>query len=189
MAGITRLEERDFLHVVATQRGESAISRRDAPEVVEKTSAQKIRGRGNAGCPVHPQPVCIGRKHTVVTTGTAGTPGIPRAMVLTVSFVLSPATNSFLSPSLSGLTVQRTRLGSQNLRQLDTSNGCQDHTTSPYAATSPRLRRAMCCRRSFGEGVEAPFVCARLDRSQGNPPCDSIARPTLPRPPHPIPRS
>ncbi|MFL6790912.1 MAG: hypothetical protein ACJ8EE_07065, partial [Bradyrhizobium sp.] len=38
-------------------------------------------------------------KHTVVTTSTPKSPGFPRAMVLTVSFVLSPATNSFLSPS------------------------------------------------------------------------------------------
>jgi hypothetical protein len=29
-----------------------------------------IEGAGKAGCPLHPQPVCIGSKHTVVTTGT-----------------------------------------------------------------------------------------------------------------------
>jgi hypothetical protein len=62
-------------------------------------SLEKIEGAGNAGRPMRPQPVCIGGKHTVVTTVTPKTPGIPRAMVLTVSFVLSPATNSFLSPS------------------------------------------------------------------------------------------
>ena len=45
-----------------------------------------------------------------------------------------------------GLAVQRTRLGSKNLRQLDTSNGCQDHTALPYAT--------------------APFVCAPVDRSR-----------------------
>jgi hypothetical protein len=27
-------------------------------------------------------------------------------------------------------------VGLVNLRQLDTSNGCQDHTALPYAATS-----------------------------------------------------
>jgi hypothetical protein len=59
-------------------------------------------------------------------------------MVLTVSFVLSPVTNSFLSPSLYGLTARQTRLGRLRLRQLDISNGCQDHTTSPYAATSAK---------------------------------------------------
>src|SRR5260221_11086113 len=29
-----------------------------------------IEGAGKAGCPLHPQPVCIGSKHTVVTTST-----------------------------------------------------------------------------------------------------------------------
>jgi hypothetical protein len=37
--------------------------------------------------------VCKMKKHTsVVTTVTPDVPGIPRAMVLTVSFVLSPVT-------------------------------------------------------------------------------------------------
>jgi hypothetical protein len=29
---------------------------------------RKTEGAGKAGCPEHPQPVCIGSKHTVVTT-------------------------------------------------------------------------------------------------------------------------
>jgi hypothetical protein len=87
-------------------------------------------------------------------------------MVLPVSFVLSPATNSFchrrrrikgcLSP-----------VGPTRLRRFDISNGCQDHTTSPYAL--------------------APFVSAPLDRSQAGKTCPAIAvaRLTLPRPSHP----
>ena len=40
--------------------------------------------------------VCEIKKHTsVVTTVTPKTPGIPRAMVLTVSFGLSPVTGLF----------------------------------------------------------------------------------------------
>jgi hypothetical protein len=42
-----------------------------------------------------------------------------------------------------------TRLGQENLRQLDTSNGCQDHTALPYAS--------------------APFVRAPVDRSRKPP--------------------
>jgi hypothetical protein len=57
-------------------------------------------------------------------------------MVLTVSFVLSPATNSFLSPSLSGSVATCPGWAGFASAQLDISNGCQDHTTSPYAATS-----------------------------------------------------
>jgi hypothetical protein len=35
--------------------------------------------------------------------------------------------------------------------------------------------------------ASAPVVRAPFDRSQENPPCDHATRPTLPRPPHPIP--
>src|SRR6266700_5776735 len=56
-----------------------------------------------------------------------------------------------------------------NLRRLDTSNGCQDHTLLPSAA--------------------APFVLARSDSSRGSLALPSLARATLPRPPHPIPTS
>jgi hypothetical protein len=36
--------------------------------------------------------VCSEKAHELVTTVTPESPGIPRAMVLTVSFVLSPVT-------------------------------------------------------------------------------------------------
>src|SRR5438132_9925999 len=39
-----------------------------------------------------------------------------------------------------GLTADRTRLDSNSLRQLDTSNGCQNHTLLPYAITPLVLR-------------------------------------------------
>src|ERR1700722_15868498 len=48
-----------------------------------------VEGAGNAGRSARPQPCVQNKKHTsVVTTVTPETPGIPRAMVLTVSFVL-----------------------------------------------------------------------------------------------------
>jgi hypothetical protein len=50
-----------------------------------------MEGAGNAGRSMRPQPCVQSKKHTsVVTTVTPETPGIPRAMVLTGSFVLSP---------------------------------------------------------------------------------------------------
>jgi hypothetical protein len=58
----------------------------------------KREGAGNAGCPMHPQPVCK-KTHTVVATGSPESSGIPCAMVLTAYSALSPATSSFLSPS------------------------------------------------------------------------------------------
>jgi hypothetical protein len=55
---------------------ESAISRREAPEWLDILSLQKKEGVGNAGCPMHPQPVCE-KMHTVVTTVAPESPGIP----------------------------------------------------------------------------------------------------------------
>src|SRR3954451_10234838 len=56
-------------------------------------------------------------------------------MVLTAYFVLSPATNSSCHRHRR-IKVCLSPVGPTCLRQLDTSNGCQDHTASPSAATS-----------------------------------------------------
>jgi hypothetical protein len=87
----------------------------------------------------------------------------------TAYVVLSPATNSSCHRHrrIKGLVAPgRAR---KNLRRLDTSNGCQDHTVLPSAS--------------------APFVCALVDRSQvlKEPALRSRHTPTLPRPPHPRP--
>jgi hypothetical protein len=48
-------------------------------------------GVGNAGCALHPQSHVQNKKaHEVVTTGSPEQSGIPRAMVLTAYFALSP---------------------------------------------------------------------------------------------------
>ena len=104
-------------------------------------------GAGKAGCPEHPRPVCIGSKHTVVTTVA---PEITR---------LSPRNgfNGFLRALLGDeflfVTVTKridgdlTRLGRFRLRKASISNGCQDHTTSPYAATSTKALNGPCAVR------------------------------------------
>jgi len=76
-------------------------------------------------------------------------------MVLTAYSALSPATNSSCHRHRR-IKVLPTRSGSQNLRQLDTSNGCQDHTALPYAATS--------------------FVFTPLDRSRAKARPATVAR-------------
>src|SRR5881227_2508037 len=51
------------------------------------------RAQGMPGARCARSLACKIKKHTsIVTTVTPGTPGIPRAMVLTVSFALSPVT-------------------------------------------------------------------------------------------------
>jgi hypothetical protein len=74
---------------------------------------------------------CKIEKHTsIVTAVTPVTPGIPCAMVLTVSFVLSPVTGLFATVA-SGVS-------SANLAP---ASGRQDHTTSP-SASAPFVSRA-----------------------------------------------
>ena len=89
--------------------------------------------------------VCSVESTRVVTTVAPEHPAFPHAMVLTAYVVLSPATNSSCHRR-QRIKVGRTRSGRRRLRQLDTSNGCQDHTVLPSAS--------------------APFVCAPSDRSR-----------------------
>jgi hypothetical protein len=59
--------------------------------------------------------------------------------------------------------VCQTGWADENLRRLDTSNGCQNHTLLPYAAT--RLRQK--ARRAM-----APLVLRAVVRSRENSPCE-----------------
>src|SRR5690349_18536211 len=71
----------------------------------------------------------------------------------------SPRRRIPLASVAAGLTAERTRLDSINLRQLDTSHGCQNHTLLPYANCAGRP--------------------ARIDRSQ--PQDQARSRPAMPR--------
>ena len=84
-----------------------------------KALTPQSEGAGNAGRSIRPQPrVQNKNKHTsVVTTVTPETPGIPRAMVLTVSFVLFPGT---------GLSCPRRQRGAKHHRQLSASVGAPE---------------------------------------------------------------
>src|ERR1700738_16340 len=84
---------------------------------------------------MHPQPVCIGSKHTVVTTGSPVSAGIPCTMVLRLT-PRSPRRRIRLVTVVGELTEYPRPVGPTLLRRLDTSNGCQDHTASPSATTS-----------------------------------------------------
>ena len=70
-----------------------SIPRRKDARVVQELGPSEDRGRRESRVlSSHPRPVCMGRKHTVVTTGGAGSSGFPCAMVLTVYFVISLVT-------------------------------------------------------------------------------------------------
>ena len=138
----------------------------------------KIRGRRESR--VHAAPA-VSRARVVVRcahehTGTVGASRLSPRNGFTAYIVLSPATNSSCHRR-QRIWLIETRLGRLRLRQLDTSNGCQNHTVLPYAAT--RVSQ----KASPGK---APFVCAPLHRSRETRPAMTFA-PTLPRPPQPPP--
>jgi hypothetical protein len=106
------------------------------------------------------------RKNAHEHTGSAETLRHSPRNGFTTYAVLSSATNS---------SCHRHRrikgclgpVGPTRLRRFDTSNGCQNHTVLPYAASS--------------------FVLHVVNRSRRTA-LRSQARPTLPRPPRPLPR-
>src|SRR6266704_882058 len=95
-------------------------------------------------------------------------PAFPHAMVLTVYFVLSPVTGLFCHRRQRTNVVPAPGRADPTSANLTPASGRQDHTTSPYAATS--------LVRVLGD-------CSQAHR----PPCNPVARKTLPRPPHPSP--
>jgi hypothetical protein len=93
--------------------------------------------------------------------------GIPRAMALRL-MPCSPRRRIRLVTVAAGLMANPIRLDRISRRQLDTSNGCQNHTVLPYALAS--------------------FVLRAVNRSRFDLALRSPCAPTPSRPPHPIPR-
>ena len=97
------------------------------PRLATTFPSRKWRAQGKPGAPHAPAALCAKmKKHTsIVTTGSPEHPGLPCAMVLTVSFVLSPVT---------GLCCHRRRRRCASIvASLISASGYQDHTTSPSA--------------------------------------------------------
>ena len=88
-------------------------------------------------------------------------------MVLTVSFVLSSATNSFLSPSPGGLTATSPGSGRFRLRKAWHQQRMPGpHDFAVRSDLRQRFDQPCAASQNFGEGVEAPFVRAPVDCSQ-----------------------
>jgi len=124
--------------------------------VIQKLSPQKKRGRRECRVRAAPAVSCakdaLNKTHTSIQVQRRQS-DIPCAMVLRL-MPCSPRRRIRLVTVAHGLAVRIVRLDYSNLRQLDTSNGCQDHTVLPYASAS--------------------FVCASVDRSRENPPCNYV---------------
>jgi hypothetical protein len=91
-------------------------------------------------------------------------------MVLTAYVVLSPVTGLFCHRHLADIVLSLPGWADRTPQNLTPASGRQDHTILPSAATFL---------------VSMPVIAHKSFDS----PCDPIARKTLPRPPHPIPRS
>src|SRR4030081_927735 len=97
--------------------------------------------------------LCIGRTHTSKRVHR-NHPTFPHAMVLTVSFVLSPVTGLFCHRRLRIKVLSAPGRADLPSANLTPASGRQDHTTSPYAAPS--------FVRSLGDRSQASSTCPAI---------------------------
>jgi hypothetical protein len=152
----------------------SAISRHELPELWPWFSPK----RGSRECRMHAAPAvsrAMGRrKRTRAYRFSGGTPAFP-AQWLYGLYVLFPATNSSCHRRRR-IEICLSPVGPTRLRRLDISHGCQNHTTSPYAAPSPATPIDEMPTELKGEGLETPVVCADVRSLTGEPrPATTIA--------------
>src|ERR1700730_9261496 len=118
-----------------------------APELCTKFVPR--RKRGSRECRMRAAPAVsrakqVTKAHTSIQVQRRRS-DIPCTMALRL-ITRSPRRRIRLVTVIGELTAYPHPVGPTRLRQLDTSNGCRNHTTSPYAS--------------------APFVCAPFDRSR-----------------------
>jgi hypothetical protein len=159
----------------------SCLAARRARDFAPTFRPFKTEGVGNAGCPVHPQPrarwvvkyahECSQRRHR-------NHPAFPHANGFN-GFLRALPGDEFLFVTIAS-RIERLRApgwAAKTSARLDTSNGCQDHTTSPSATPSKKAARWAWyqSRRSLSEGGSAPSSGALDDRSRSDPPCEIVA--------------
>ena len=135
---------------------------------------------GKAGCRLAPMAPCAIRKHRGRNHRCGRSSGLPCAMVLTASFVLSPGTGLFCPRRLADIRRSQPGWAEAPPRHLTPASGRQDHTTSPSAPPLEKAaRRAWYqSRRSIHEGGSAPVVRASPARSRAcRPPCNGLCAP------------
>jgi hypothetical protein len=129
-----------------------------------------IKGRREYRVRAAPAVSCAkqNRKRTRAYRFSGDTPAFPARWLYGLSRALPGDQDSFVTVA-PRILVLSARSGSQDLRRgLTPTMRRQDHTLLPYAS--------------------APFVSGPSGRSQAKgPPCNPVTRPTLPRPPHPMP--
>ena len=144
-------------------------SRGMLPEVCINVTLENQRAQGTPGACCTRGLVCNKRtrKRTRAYRYRRSIPTFPAQWPYGLCRAL-PGDEFVLSPSPAELTAaSKPGWISQTSAELDTSNGCQDHTVLPYAS--------------------APFVCAPSAHSRSDRPANTACAPTLPRPPQPAP--
>jgi hypothetical protein len=127
---------------VMTTEYDFTIPRRDTPEVLLKRRPSK-EGAGNAGCALHPRSRVqnCAKNRTRAYRFSGGNPASP-AQWLYGLCLCSPRRRIPLVTVAAGLMAFPIRLDRISHRQLDTSNGCQNHGVLPYAL-APFVLRAV----------------------------------------------
>src|SRR4051812_36505925 len=133
-------------------------SRRRSPESC-KDGVPRKRERGMPGARCTRGLVCkIVRVGAHEHTGSAETLRHPPRNGFTAYGALFPATSSFCHRHCR-LEAKTIRLNHLRHRQLDTSNGCRNHTLLPYAAQLRQtLRRVYSPTKNHTKPALAPFV-------------------------------
>jgi hypothetical protein len=121
--------------IAMTPKRTFATSPRHAPEVLMKSPPK--RGRGERRVPAAPAASCalVVVESTRVTTSTPESPDVPARNGFTAYFALSPVTGLFATVAREYGWPAPGR-ADQTSANLTPASGRQDHTTSPYAATS-----------------------------------------------------
>src|SRR5947207_14093825 len=100
--------------------------------------SRPVEGVGNAGCPLHPRSRVhfVAVERTQVTTSTPESPGIPARNGFTAYNALSSATGLVCHRRLRTTVASAPGWADTTSANLTPASGRQEHTTSPYAATS-----------------------------------------------------
>jgi hypothetical protein len=133
----------------------SAFSRHDLPEAWRRFSPE----RGSRECRMHAAPavsraICAKQMRTRAYRFSGGNPAFPAQWLYGLLRAL-PGDEFLFVTVTSGLRLVLSPVGPTRLRRLDISNGCQNHTTSPYAATFDRHSDRRRADRNSGEGASA----------------------------------
>jgi len=130
---------RGAIRIFSAGGGRNGVTRVRIPaariaRVLRETCPRKMEGAGKTGCQPHPWPRVQQKARELGPQVPPNQPGLPCAMVLTVSCVLSPVSQTLLSPS----SVRCASI----VANLAPALGRQDHTPSPSATVFRKSRPA-----------------------------------------------